>query len=77
MADYILKLFDRDLVHFSAWNAGRTPQVHIKDADTDALSLMPMGMEVTDRGLASWLKHRKVPRNRAYVTSFLAKFGLS
>ncbi len=34
-------------------------------------------MEVSNRGLASWLKHRKVPRNRAYVTSFLAKFGLS
>lgn len=77
MADYILKLFDMELVHFPARNAGRTPLVHIKDVDTGALSLMPIGMDVTDRGLASWLRHRKVPRNRAYVTSFLAKFGLS
>ena len=77
MADYILKLFDRDLVRFSAWNAGRTPEVLIRDADTGAMSLMPMGMELSSRGLARWLRHRKVPRNRAYVTSFLAKFGLS
>ena len=77
MSDYVLKLFDRDLVHFSARNTGRTPQIFIKDADTEALSLMPIGMEVSNRGIASWLKHRKVPRNRAYVTSFLAKFGLS
>ncbi len=77
MPDYILKLFDRDLVHFTARNTGRTPQVLIKDVDTEAMSLMPMGMEVTNSGIASWLKHRKVPRNRAYVTQFLAKFGLS
>ncbi len=43
MADYILKLFDRELIHFSARNTGRTPQVFIQDADTEAMSLMPMG----------------------------------
>ena len=38
---------------------------------------MPLGMDVTDRGLARWLKHRKIPRNRAHVHSFLTKLGLS
>lgn len=34
-------------------------------------------MDATDKGLASWLKHRSIPKNRAYVNSFLAKCGLS
>lgn len=77
MADYTLKLFDRDLIRFSARDTGDTPEVSITDVDQEALPLMPLGMEVTDSGLARWLKHRKIPRNRAYIHSFLAKVGLS
>ncbi len=77
MADYILKLFDRELIRFSARDTGDIPEISITHTDQDALSLMPLGMEVTDRGLAHWLKHRKIPRNRAYIHSFLAKTGLS
>lgn len=77
MADYILKLFDRELIRFSAKDTGDIPEISITHIDQDALSLMPLGMEVSDRGLARWLKHRKIPRNRAYIHSFLAKTGLS
>lgn len=77
MADYILKLFDRELIRFSAKDTGDIPEICITHIDQDALSLMPLGMEVSDRGLARWLKHRKIPRNRAYIHSFLAKTGLS
>ena len=77
MADYILKLFDRELIRFSAKDTGDIPEISITHIDQDALSFMPLGMEVSDRGLARWLKHRKIPRNRAYIHSFLAKTGLS
>ena len=77
MADYILKLFDRELIRFSAKDTGDIPEISITHTDQDALSFMPLGMEVSDRGLARWLKHRKIPRNRAYIHSFLAKTGLS
>jgi len=77
MADYILKHFDRELIRFSARDTGDTPEVSITYANQDALSLMPPGMEVTDNDLARWLKHRKIPKNRAYIHSFLAKSGLS
>lgn len=36
-----------------------------------------MGMDVTDSGLARWLKYRKIPRNRAHAYSFLAKLGMA
>ncbi len=77
LSDYILKLFDRELIRFSARPMGRTPQIAIQDIDAGALSLMPLGMEVSSRGLASWLKHRIVPRNRLCVSPFLSRFGLS
>ena len=77
MADYILKLFDRELIRFSAKDTGDIPEISITHIDQDSLSFMPLGMEVSDRGLARWLKHRKIPRNRAYIHSFLAKTGLS
>ena len=75
--EYILKHFDRELIRFSVEDSGATPKVCIMHIDQNALSLMPLGMEVSDSGLARWLKHRKMPRNRAHVHSFLAKLGLS
>ena len=77
MADYILKHFDKELIRFSATDTGDTPEVSITHIAEDALPLLPMGMEMTDSGLARWLKHRKIPKNRAYIHSFLAKSGLS
>ena len=34
-------------------------------------------MELSDKGLASWMKNRTIPKNRAYVNAFLAKCGLN
>ena len=77
MADYILKHFDKELLRFSATDTGDTPEVCITHIDEGTLPLLPLGMDVTNRGLARWLKHRKIPKNRAYIHSFLAKSGLS
>ena len=77
MPAYILKHFDRELIRFSAEDTGDTPKVDIPWIDPDAGSLLPLGMEPTDRDLARWLRCRKIPRNRAYIHTFLAKAGLS
>ncbi len=77
MPDFILKLFDKPLITFSASDSGDLPEVRIKSMDEDVARLSPLGMELSDDGLARWLRHRKIPKNRAYIHSFLAKAGLS
>lgn len=77
MADYILKLFDRELIRFSAVDTGDVPEVSITRMEQEAPPLLPLGMEASDAGLARWLRARKIPRNRAFIHSFLAKLGLS
>ncbi len=57
MADYILKHFDRELIRFYAKDTGETPEVRISHIDENALPLMPLGMEVSESGLARWLKN--------------------
>ena len=37
----------------------------------------PVDLELTDKGLLQWLKRRIIPKNRAFVQSFLAKLGLN
>ena len=37
---------------------------------------LPVNMEPTNKGLTAWLSERTIPRNRAYVQSFLARMGL-
>lgn len=34
-------------------------------------------MELSDKGIAAWMKNRTIPKNRAYVNAFLAKCGLN
>ncbi|MBF0101214.1 MAG: XRE family transcriptional regulator [Desulfobacterales bacterium] len=39
--------------------------------------VFPIDMELTNTGLLNWLKRRVIPKNRAFVQSFLAKLGLN
>ena len=34
-------------------------------------------MEISEEGLEKWLRHRTIPKNRAFVHNFLAKCGLN
>lgn len=43
----------------------------------ESKSLLPIGMEVTDEGLLSWLKGRVVPKNREFVHQILSRYGLN
>ena len=76
MPAYMLKLFDRVLMRFEARDTGDLPEITDYRIEKDALPLLPMGMKASANALARWLRRRKIPRNRAYVHSLLARLGL-
>ncbi len=75
--EYVLKHFDTDLIHFKIIENLADPVLQITQINEKQKQLFPIGMEITDKGLASWLKNRAIPKNRAYVNAFLAKCGLN
>lgn len=74
---YSLKLYDTDLIKFNIIENLADPVVDIQWIDKKRIRLLPYGMDASNEGLSKWIKHRSIPKNRAYVTSFLAKCGLN
>lgn len=74
---YTLKLFDTALLDFEVIENLADPVVHIHWLCESKKHLLPLDMEPNENGLAYWLKHRTIPKNRAFVNAFLSKCGLS
>ena len=74
---FTLKHFDTPLLTFSANPQSSDPAYRIVELFHENRQMLPLGMETTDAGLAQWLRHRTIPRNRAYVDALLSKTGLS
>ena len=51
--------------------------VEISDIYKKYKSFFPIDLELTNNGLLKWLRRRIIPKNRAFVQSFLAKLGLN
>lgn len=75
--NYELKHFDTTLVCFSATEDTNTPEIKILWKNDAKKDLFPLDLELTEEGIAKWLKHRTIPKNRAYVHNFLSKCGLN
>jgi hypothetical protein len=75
--EYILKLFDVELMKFKIIENLADPVLQITWINEKKKHLLPLGMELSDKGIASWLKNRTITKNRAYVNAFLAKCGLN
>lgn len=75
--EYIVKQFDIPLLRFSANPDAAEPDIKLLWATEEHKHLLPLDMTVSERGLWHWLKHRTIPKNRAFVHSFLSKCGLS
>lgn len=74
---YILKHFDTELLKFDLTSNGiKGPSIEIVEFCHNQ-SLFPLDLKPTKSGLLKWLKRRVIPRNRAFVQSFLAKLGLN
>lgn len=74
---YTLMHFDTPLIVFSA---ERQAEANIKIIETheENKELFPIDLaEVSESGIESWIKHRSIPKNRAYVDTLLSTLGLS
>ncbi len=74
--NYELKHFNTTLVRFSATEDTAAPDINILWVNEECRDLLPLGMELSGSGIAKWLKQHTIPKNRAYVNSFLSKCGL-
>ena len=75
--NYILKHFDTDLLMFSADENSSDPDYKILWVNDEKKHLLPLDFKPTPEGLSSWIRHRTIPKNRAFVNSILAKSGLN
>jgi len=75
--NYELKFFDCCLLRFSATEDTNTPELKIIWTNDEKKALFPLDLELSEEGLLRWLKHRTIPKNRAYVHNFLSKCGLN
>lgn len=74
---YYLKHFDTNLIKFSANAESSDPDYQILWVNEEKKEFLPLTLELSEEGLARWIRHRSIPKNRAYVQNFLAKCGLS
>lgn len=74
---YELRHFNTPLLRFTATEDSSIPDISIVWVDENRKKLLPLDMQLSGEGIARWLKHRTVPRNRAYVHNFLSKCGLN
>lgn len=75
--NYELKHFDTTLIRFFATEDSNTPEIKILWQNNEQKNLFPLDLDVSSDGISKWLKHRTIPKNRAYVHNFLSKCGLN
>ena len=75
---YTLRHFDTLLMRFSAENGAET-SIRLLWLDESHRELLPLDFhrQADAERLESWLRHRTIPRNRAYVSVILSSQGLS
>ena len=69
--NYILKHFDTALIKFSADAKSSDPGYEILWVNEEKKHLLPLTLHLSEEGIGDWLKHRTIPKNRAYVHNFL------
>ena len=76
--NYILKHFDTPLIRFHASEDTSDPEITILWINEANRGLLPLDMgDPTEDHISKWLQRRTIPKNRAFVRTFLAKCGLS
>lgn len=65
--NYELRHFNTPLVRFSATEDSNTPEINILWYDEEKKHLLPLDLEFSEEGITRWLKHRTIPKNRAYI----------
>ena len=74
--NYEIRHFDTPVLRFSA-DSGAESNIKVLWVTSDR-HLLPLELPgCGDADVTNWIKHRTIPRNRAYVNSLLAAMGLS
>lgn len=74
---YELRHFDTPLMCFTATEDTSSPEIDILWVNEEKKALLPLDMTIDGDSVSRWLRHRTIPKNRAYVHSFLSKCGLN
>ena len=74
---YTLKHFDTPLLTFTATQDTSMPEIELIWINEEKKNMLPLDMECSLEGISRWLRHRTIPKNRAYVQNLLSKCGLS
>lgn len=74
---YTIKHFDLPLLSFEANMDSASVDLRILHIYEENRTFFPLNLPLTENGLERWLRHRTIPKNRAYVDALLSKSGLS
>ena len=74
---YTIRHFDLPLLTFEANMDSADTGLHIIKVYEENRSFLPLNLTVSEDGVERWLRHRAIPKNRAYVDALLSKVGLS
>ena len=74
---YTLKHFDTPLLTFTATQDTSMPEIELIWINEEKKNMLPLDLECSPEGVSRWLRHRTIPKNRAYVQNLLSKCGLS
>ena len=75
---YSLRLYDDEILTFTLHEKGLEGlKSYIVSVNEDMKNLVPLDLELSDEGILKWLKHRIIPKNRAFVNEILKVLGLS
>ena len=74
---YTIRHFDLPLLTFEANMDSADTDLHIIKVYEENRSFLPLNLTVSADGVERWLRHRTIPKNRAYVDALLSKVGLS
>lgn len=74
---YILKQYDYNLAYFDINYDIQGFRVENFKIVEKFKHLLPLNLNLSNKGMAKWLKNRSVPKNREYVDKFLSKIGLN
>ena len=74
---YTIRHFDLPLLTFEANIDSADTGLHFIKVYEENRSFLPLNLTVSEDGVERWLRHRAIPKNRAYVDALLSKVGLS
>ena len=74
---YTIRHFNLPLLTFEANMDSADTGLHIIKVYEENRSFLPLNLTVSEDGVERWLRHRTIPKNRAYVDALLSKVGLT